>query len=726
MIGGSNIGNIQAGNVSFTGMIGDQYFDNTVLLIPGNYTNGATNNTFIDESTNNFAITRVGNPTQGSATPFNPNGFSRRFNAGNDTFNFNNIITGWGNQISTVECWVYVPPLSEVSQVFGIIKANACVAANGRYYFYIDNTTQRPAVGFTTSPSTGTDYFYSTGITTNAWNHIAWTIDPTTITAATIKIYLNGIGQTFGPLNMSTQTSMYTQTPEVGMWLSVCSNAGSTGYISDLRIVKNNLVYTSNFIPPVKPLTTSGSTDLSTNTYSSLQGINTNWSSSDCVILLYPASKPSPNNIASGGATLTRNTSSLTDTVPWSPYDYDFYRTTDDAGSGTFDGTGDGLDAGTNASTFISATGDFTCEAWVYPNSFAGPQYSCPIFNVGGTTDDFLLRASVTAANSTSINVYGIDSTGAPAFGGSGTSSTANLFLHEWSHVAFCRDAGVLNVWINGTRVLNSSSFTSIQLRTTNGGLSVGRAFAGTSPNWNGLIAGAKWTSGAALYSGATITVPTAPPTTAVSSGTCQFLCNFKNAGVFDATMKNNIETAGNAQISTNVGLFNQGSLAFDGTGDYLTILELSNIFQQLRNGNFTVELWLYLTSLGAARGLIGKGDSTNGWLLSINASNQLVFTFGSSTITVTSPTIAQNTWTNVAVTREGTSTNQTRLWIGGNNYANGTVATSFTQTNPIYVGANRTAGDNFIGYIQDVRVTRGIARYTANYTVSTEAYPTF
>ncbi len=33
MIGGSNIGNIQAGNVSFTGMIGDQYFDNTVLFI---------------------------------------------------------------------------------------------------------------------------------------------------------------------------------------------------------------------------------------------------------------------------------------------------------------------------------------------------------------------------------------------------------------------------------------------------------------------------------------------------------------------------------------------------------------------------------------------------------------------------------------------------------------------------------------------------------------------
>ena len=53
----------------------DQYWPNTTLLLQGNGTNGAQNNTFLDSSTNNFTITRNGNTTQGSFTPYQANGY---------------------------------------------------------------------------------------------------------------------------------------------------------------------------------------------------------------------------------------------------------------------------------------------------------------------------------------------------------------------------------------------------------------------------------------------------------------------------------------------------------------------------------------------------------------------------------------------------------------------------------------------------------------------------
>jgi hypothetical protein len=42
------------------------------------------------------------------------------------------------------------------------------------------------------------------------------------------------------------------------------------------------------------------------------------------------------------------------------------------------------------------------------------------------------------------------------------------------------------------------------------------------------------------------------------------------NAGIFDNTGKNNLETVGNAQIDTSVKKYGTGSMEFDGTGDYL------------------------------------------------------------------------------------------------------------------------------------------------------------
>jgi len=225
--------------------------------------------------------------------------------------------------------------------------------------------------------------------------------------------------------------------------------------------------------------------------------------------------------------------------------------------------------------------------------------------------------------------------------------------------------------------------------------------------------------NGTAVYSGATLTVPTSPLT--AISGT-SLLLNFDNAGIYDAATINDAETEGNAQVSTTQAKFGTTSMYFDGTGDWLPIIDKPEL--RFGTGAFTVEFWLYLGATGAARGLVAKGTSTTGWLVSTDASDKVVFTYTTSTITSTGA-LSGSTWYHIAVVREGTGSNQTKIYIDGVNDGTGTVSTDFNQTSVMYVAANRTGGDALNGYIQDLRITNGYARYTGNFTPPTAAFPT-
>jgi hypothetical protein len=224
---------------------------------------------------------------------------------------------------------------------------------------------------------------------------------------------------------------------------------------------------------------------------------------------------------------------------------------------------------------------------------------------------------------------------------------------------------------------------------------------------------------GSAVYT-ASFT-PSTSPLTAITN--TELLCNFTNAGIFDQTGKNNLETVGNAQIDTTTKKYGTGSMEFDGTGDWLKVPNSVDI--QLGTGDFTIEFWVYLATgdTGSNRGLVAKGGASTGWLVSLNTTQKVVFTFTSSTITSTGA-ITTNAWNHIAVVREGTGSNQTKIYIGGTNDGTGTVSTNFNQTEVMYIGANRAAGDPMKGFIDDLRITKGVARYTATFTPPTAAFP--
>jgi hypothetical protein len=231
---------------------------------------------------------------------------------------------------------------------------------------------------------------------------------------------------------------------------------------------------------------------------------------------------------------------------------------------------------------------------------------------------------------------------------------------------------------------------------------------------------------GGNLYpNGTTFTPPTTPPTTTVSSGTVSLLCNFTNAAIIDNTAKNVLETVGNAQISTSVSKFGGGSMAFDGSGDWLTGPNTPNLY--IGSGNFTIEGWLYLNTTGSEKGIVSQfnaGGAGPGWTLYIKSSNVLEFYGGVGTVTVTgTTTLSATTWTHFAVVRSGSTIT---IYVNGTAGGSATNSSFSDETSGLmYVGGRAdNSGLSLNGYIDDLRITKGIARYTSNFTAPSAPFP--
>ena len=163
------------------------------------------------------------------------------------------------------------------------------------------------------------------------------------------------------------------------------------------------------------------------------------------------------------------------------------------------------------------------------------------------------------------------------------------------------------------------------------------------------------------------------------------------------------------------------GSVFFDGTDDYLVVSNSGDDLT-LGTGDFTIEFFVYLTSLATSGSIfIDWRDTAQGVYPVIwqNASGLYYFTDGSNRIT-TNP-IPYNVWTHVAVSRSGTSTKlfhdgaQQGTYTDNNNYLAPPGGVFIGSINPAFFN-----GYEFLGYMSNIRVCKGHAVYTENFTVPT------
>lgn len=652
----------------------DPQFNYVSMLLHGDGTNGAQNNTFVDSSSNNFTITRNGNTTQGSLSPYG-NLWSNFFDGSGDYLNTpSNAAFSFGTGDFTVELWAYcTQDLTNGSTQFSLYASESINSSGSFGLFFLGGTWYVRINGL------GNDLTAAASASQrNTWVHFAVCRN-----AGTMTFYINGASVASG--NRSTQS--VTQTQAYLGFLNGFTGYDFAGYMSNVRAVKGTAVYTSAFTPPTAPLTAISGTSLLTCQSNRFRDA-------------------SANNF-----TITRTGDvRVTKEAPFLPIAA--YSTSVIGGSGYFDGAGDWLQIANNTALQVGSN-DFCIECWICPTAMpaAGTVARFMTKNTGQPTG-YEWTFGITPSGQLQFVFYTINTVAV-------TSSSGLIAANScWYHVAFCRSGTTFGLFCNGVR--QGGTVASRAILSTTSPVAIGRDLETTGREFTGYICDARIVNGSSVYdpsSGATLTVPTAPLTAITNTS---LLLNFTNAGIFDNAAENDLETVGNAQISTSVKKYGTGSLAFDGTGDWLLAPNNPNI--QLGDGTFTIECWVYPTTSGSAMAIAGKAETTTtGWEIGINSSN-LFFFFDRTSITY-SGSVPLNTWTHVAVVRTPVS-NGTKLYLNGVSSSSTTSTTNFNDSGLLYVGAGRTGRLPFTGYIDDFRITKGVARYTANFTPPTAAFP--
>jgi hypothetical protein len=196
----------------------------------------------------------------------------------------------------------------------------------------------------------------------------------------------------------------------------------------------------------------------------------------------------------------------------------------------------------------------------------------------------------------------------------------------------------------------------------------------------------------------------------------------------------------GNAQISTAQSVYGGASGLFDGSGDYLTVADAAAF--EFGSGDFTIEARIRLTAYPASNGglyeasivskdVVGSRGFTfnlNGTVNSYTGISFLGFSGNTTYASVSATTgFSLNTWYTVSVVRSG---NLVYLFKDGVLLNAGGTAFSLTiqdTSTTVKIGAENfdsTYLYPYPGYIDEVRITKGVGRYTADYTPATEAFP--
>lgn len=693
----------------------DPSFPSVTLLTETTGTNGQTNNSFLDSSSNNFSITRVGSATQGSVNPYWPNSYwSNYFNGSTDYLsNASNSVLTFGSADFTVEYWAFCPSLnSPFSVVFGGDTSSATDIAFGF----------NPSSPYCTH-SANWPVYTTTPMPIGVWTHLAFTR-----TSGTWKVYINGVDVTTG-----SQSNPSVTTTTLGIGARSSGANKFIGYISNIRVIKGQaLNSTGNFTPSTTPVTATAVGWTGANVAGSITGTV---SLLTCRSNRFIDNSPSPTIFTTTGSPSSQVFQPV---PPPASYTAGAY-----GGSGYFNGTTDYLSLADNVALQLGS-GDFTIEGWFIISGPTSTAYN--LISKGTAVTGWSLNTTTTARVQFSYTALNL------------TGATTLITPNVWYHIAVVRSGtstGNLKIYINGAQEVASTGAVLDNFNQTDL-LYISASRTATLP-LNGFSSNVRVVKGIAVYTGAFSPPTLAPLTTAGSTSAASYssttnvntsfaasatslLSNFTNAGVYDATMLGDQITAGSAQTSITQYKWSPTSINFNGTTDYITSSDSSGILTSLAGiPLWTVECWFYNTNTTASSTFVfckgGRRDtsvSPSYGLSVIGSTGSGVFVIGNNTVsfgsaysfTYPSSTFATNAWVYFAAVSSSSGIITT--------YVNGVLKSTSGSGISVILCANESfsigsaiiaPANAFTGYIQDFRITKGVARtITAS---PTSAFPT-
>lgn len=158
------------------------------------------------------------------------------------------------------------------------------------------------------------------------------------------------------------------------------------------------------------------------------------------------------------------------------------------------------------------------------------------------------------------------------------------------------------------------------------------------------------------------------------------------------------------------------------GTDAYWTVADATAL--RMGTSQMTIEGWFYVTSSNSLNAWYTKGINTSdGILLGLTATGATFRASGTTDLTGAHSSIA-NTWTHVAYVRD--ASNVRRIYVNGVQTASDTLNYDNSGTGTVTIGQGVSSSFAYLGYIDDLRITKGVCRYPGGttFTPATAAFP--
>lgn len=673
----------------------------------------------VDNSSNNFTITTAGDV---ETTKFNPFGNDLMLYGKSVFFDSTGYLTLPSGSLDfmhqgatswTFECWFYTTTTASAQTLLSTTGSTAQVGFN----ISAVSSTGKTSVQINRG-SSGNDYLVQTNnnvVLPNAWNHLAITFNGTT---KAVVIFLNGVQQaitTTGTASFSASGATYS--PDIGSFNTASVGRGGyfRGWISNLRVVQNSILYTSNFTPTFAPLETISGTVLLA-----------------CQSLNYL-------DRSNNGYQITRNGTTLPIADHFTPFLNRTPSNPEQTGNKSlyFDGTGDYLSVGSTSSfNFLhNSSALFTIEAWVYAPSFAS------VLHIFGTNAGASANIGTSFFISTSGALRLLIGKGVFAQAVVDITSTGAIPTNKWTHVAVAYDQSLAS---NNAKFYIDGQLTSTHSKTANAPVATNSTFSGRI-NASGDTAGPVCYLSNVRVSNSIVYSTNFNPSSVPLSATADTALLIGPTNTIQDTSNNNhiVEVFGNTRVDS-LNPFTSNTLPtlsrydptgsmyiVDGTGDYISMSNTNLL--HVENRAFTLEFWIYpvVATSGNFSGAVfaqgtGAGNQVN-FAITNKVPGVLINTAGISVTCNSTHSLVGNSWTHLAFVR--TAAGVWTWYANGIPSGTGNLATTdvlrFVSSPAVNIGFNAGGTNLITSYISDLRLVTDAALYTSSFDPPTNRLKT-